>query len=63
MRWNSVAEMLNSALDICGGLDKLVEMDHHNKDAKTAIHKYRLTQDEWKLLTQLHSILQVIFFS
>ena len=42
-RWNSVAEMLNSALDIHGGLDKLVEMDRHNKDAKTAIKKYRLT--------------------
>ena len=55
--------MLNSALDIRGGLDKLVEMDRHNKDAKMAIHKYRLTPDEWKLLTQLRSILQVIFFS
>ena len=55
--------MLNSALDIRGGLDKLVEMDRHNKDAKTAIQKYRLTPDEWKLLTQLRSILQVIFFS
>lgn len=52
--------MLNSALDIRGGLDKLVEMDRHNKDAKTALQKYKLTPDEWKLLTQLRPILQVI---
>ena len=35
--WNSIAEMLNSALDICGSLEKLVNLEHHNQVAKTSL--------------------------
>jgi hypothetical protein len=58
-RWNSVAEMLNSALDIRPGLEKLVELDRHNIVSKTKLQQYKLTPDEWKLLTQLQPILSV----
>ena len=36
-QWNSVAEMLNSALDIRGSLKKLVDLKHHNQVAKMSL--------------------------
>jgi hypothetical protein len=51
--------MLNSALDIRPGLEKLVELDRHNIVSKTKLQQYKLTPDEWKLLTQLQPILSV----
>lgn len=58
-RWNSVAEMLNSALDIPGGLEKLVDLECHNQVAKTSLRRHKLNANEWKLLTQLRPILLV----
>lgn len=57
-RWNSVADMLNSALDIRPALEKLVDLDRHNQVAKTRLRRFKLTPDEWKILTQLRPILQ-----
>jgi len=59
MRWNSVAEMLNSALDIRSGLEKLVDLERHNQVAKTSLRRHKLSANEWKLLTQLRPILSV----
>ena len=57
-RWNSVADMLNSALDIRPAPEKLVDLDRHNQVAKTRLRRFKLTLEEWKILTELRPILQ-----
>ena len=58
-RWNSVAEMLWSAIQLCTPLNKLVLIDWHNTNAKSRIKKFKLKKEEWDLLMQLEPILVV----
>lgn len=58
-RWNSVAEMLRSAIQLRIPLDKLVLIDRHNTNAKSRIKKFKLKKEEWDLLVQLEPILVV----
>jgi hypothetical protein len=51
--------MLNSALDIRSGLEKVVDLERHNQVAKTSLRRHKLSANEWKLLTQLRPILSV----
>jgi hypothetical protein len=61
-RWNSVAEMIESALHLRTALDRLVEMDRHNTVAKTRLRKLKILQKEWDVLSQLTKILSVCNF-
>jgi hypothetical protein len=58
-RWNSVAEMVESALHLRAALDRLVEMDRHNTVAKTRLRKLKILTKEWLVLSQLTQILSV----
>lgn len=58
-RWNSVAEMVASALYLRTPLDKLVEMDRHNSVAKTRLRKLKISPKEWEILSQLIKVLSV----
>jgi len=58
-RWNSVAEMIESALHLRAALDRLVEMDRHNTVAKTRLRKLKILTKEWEVLSQLTKILSV----
>jgi hypothetical protein len=58
-RWNSVAEMIESALHLRTALDRLVEMDRHNMVAKTRLRKLKILPKEWEVLSQLTKILSV----
>ena len=58
-RWNSVAEMIESALHLRTALDRLVEMDRHNTVAKTRLRKLKILTKEWEVLSQLTKILSV----
>ena len=62
MCWNSVAEMIESALHLRAALDCLVEMDQHNTVAKTRLRKLKIMQKEWEVLSQLMKILSVCYF-
>jgi len=61
-RWNSVAEMIESALHLRLALDRLVEMDRHNTVAKTRLRNLKILQKEWEVLCQLKKILSVCDF-
>lgn len=58
-RWNSVAEMLRSAIHLHPALDKLVLLDRHNTNVKSRLKQYKLKKDEWDVLSQLEPILVV----
>ena len=61
-RWNSIAEMIESALHLRSALDRLVEMDWHNTVAKTCLQKLKILQKEWEILSQLTVIFSVYYF-
>ena len=58
-RWNSVAEMIESALYLRPALDRLVEMDRHNTVTKTRLRKLKIVTKEWEVLSQLAQMLSV----
>ena len=58
-QWNSVAEMIESALHLRVALDRLVEMERHNTVAKTHLKKLKILSKEWDILSQLTKILSV----
>ena len=58
-RWNSVDEMIESALHLRSALDRLVEMDRHNTVAKTRLRKLKIMAKEWEVLSQLTQIISV----
>ena len=58
-RWNSVAEMIESALHLGVPLDRLVDMERHNTVAKTRLRKLKILPKEWEVLSQLTKILSV----
>ena len=58
-QWNSVAEMIESALHLQLALDQLVEMVRHNTVAKTRLQKLKILPKEWEVLSQLTEILSV----
>ena len=60
--WNSVAEMIESALHLRTPLDWLVEMDRHNMVAKTRLRKLKILAKEWEVLSQLTKILSASGF-
>ena len=60
-RWNTLAEAIGRALYLRDAIDKLVTLAKHQKvpSGKKSIRRFKLTDDEWLLLEQLHPLLEV----
>ena len=58
-RWNSVAEMLVCALTLQPLLFSLCDMAQFNKQDGVWLHRFILEDNEWELLKQLHSLLDM----
>lgn len=60
-RWNSVAEMLGRALLLRKALTDLCDMNQFNKRGGVRLRRFTIDDEEWVLLTQLHSVLDVSY--
>ena len=58
-RWNSTASMVERALQLREALKLLVVMEQHNRPRGARLEHFKLSKDEWELLTQLFQILDV----
>ncbi len=59
-RWNSLAEAIHRALYLRKALDRLVSLTKYDKPKKNGgLRRYRLSDDEWTILTQLYEVLKV----
>lgn len=58
-RWNSVAEMLGRALTLRSVLNDLCDKSQFNKRDGVRLRRYTLADNEWLLLEQLYSFLDV----
>ena len=58
-RWNSTASMVEQALQLREALKLLVVMEQHNRPRGARLGRFKLSKDEWELLTQLFHILDV----
>ena len=55
-RWNSTFDMLNFAVEYRKALDMI------SGDQEMELHKYELTENEWKITSQLQDVLKVHIF-
>jgi hypothetical protein len=53
-RWNSTFDMLNFAVEYRKALDVI------SADREMDLHKFELTENEWKIATQLRDVLKVL---
>jgi hypothetical protein len=57
--WNSTAELLACALQLCKVLTMLVGFEQHNKSCTARLQWLKLTSNEWEITEQLQLLLQV----
>lgn len=57
--WNTVAEVLERALEMREVLTDLCDMVQFNKTGGARLRRFMLTDDEWQILGQLHQLLDV----
>ncbi len=59
-RWNSLADAIQRALYLRLALDKLLHLTKYDKSKQAGgLRRFRLSDDEWKILTQLYTVLKV----
>jgi hypothetical protein len=58
-QWNSTVELSQSGLKVCPGLDRLVVQAEFNKPGGVKLRRFRLSDDEWKIIRQLSPMLDV----
>lgn len=58
-RWNTVAEVLERALEMKEVLSDLCDMVQFNKAGGVRLRRFMLSEDEWEILAQLHQLLDV----
>jgi hypothetical protein len=58
-RWNSTASMLERALQLREALQILVVEKEHNRPRGARLARFKLSKDEWDVLTQLFPVLDV----
>jgi hypothetical protein len=58
-RWNSTTELIGRALQLRDPLKLLVIMEEYNKPRGVRLQRFQLSDQEWALLKQLHSLLDV----
>ena len=61
-RWNSLVQAIECALKLCQALVWLLNMPKYDKVGKKGLAHFKLSDDEWMLLEQLHSLLLVHCF-
>ena len=57
--WNSTAELIARATQLCKALSLLVIDKEHNKPRGVCLKRFQLSSKEWDLLEQLHPLLKV----
>ena len=61
-RWNSIAELVQRALELGPALKILVVKVEHNKPGRgVRLKRFQLSSEEWKLLSELSPLLDVSF--
>jgi len=59
-RWNTMATLLERALKLHEPLNLLVTLEQHNKNSHgVRLQRFKLSRQEWDLLTQLYPLLEV----
>ena len=58
-RWNSTASMLERALQLREALKLLVVMEQHNRLRGARLARFKISREEWDLLSQLFPVLDV----
>ena len=59
-RWNTMATLLERALKLCELLNLLITLEQHNKNScGVRLQRFKLSRQEWDLLTQLYPLLEV----
>lgn len=58
-RWNTVAAVIERALELQEVLGDLCDMAQFNKPRGVRLRRFILTDDDWMLLDQLHRLLNV----
>jgi hypothetical protein len=57
--WNSTAELIAQAIQLCKALSLLMIDKEHNKPCGIHLKQFQLSSKEWDLLEQLHPLLDV----
>jgi hypothetical protein len=58
-RWNTTAELIGRAKDLCPALNLLINMEQHNQAHGVRLKRFQLSAREWDLLFQLYPLLDV----
>jgi hypothetical protein len=58
-RWNSTAELVGCAIELCAALTLLVVNKDHNKLCGVRLKRFQLSAGEWDVLTALYPLLDV----
>ena len=59
-RWNSLAQAIARALYLRKALDRLVSLTKYDKSQRQGgLRHFRLSEQEWSILTQLYEVLKV----
>ena len=58
-RWNSLSECIERAVLLREALEHLFSRSKYDKDAKPGLRRYKLTAEEWTIVSQLNTLLVV----
>jgi hypothetical protein len=58
-RWNTMVELIGRALHLREALTLLVNLEQHNKGRSVRLNRFKLSKQEWELLSQLYPLLEV----
>lgn len=59
MRWNSLVEAITRALTLRPTIECLLNLSKYDKAGQQGLRRYKLSQDEWLVLVQLHDLLKI----
>ena len=54
-----MVELIGRALELREALMLLVGLEQHNRGRGTRLSRFKLSKQEWEVLTQLHPLLEV----
>ena len=58
-RWNTVADVLERAIDMQEVLEELCDMAQFNKKTGVRLRRFLVADEEWIILDELHRLLDV----
>ncbi|KAJ3511231.1 hypothetical protein NMY22_g15715 [Coprinellus aureogranulatus] len=62
-RWNSTSELSKSGIDLRPALDRLCIQAEFNKSSGVRLRRFRLSNEEWRIIEQLAPMLDVITYT